>query len=128
MDEQNVKSTPLDEAERLLGVYKVHSEAHKEAMEKGDEAAARDIERKVAKVYFETQVPLLQLAMANISVFSILRFGLIAAPAPTPEVYRLQREAIKMLLGSMQALLPVGYDVVGMAFGGGERGETIESD
>ena len=126
MDEQNVISTPLDEAERLLGVYKIHSEAHEEAIEKGDEAAARDIERKVAKVYFETQVPLLQLAIANISVFSILGFRLTAAPAPTPEVYRLQLEAIEMLIGSMQAILPVGYDVVGMAFGGGDGGETIE--
>jgi hypothetical protein len=125
MDEQNVKSTPLDEAERLLGVYKVHSEAHKEAMEKGDEEALRNIERAVAHIYFETHLPLLKVAMANISAFSVLRFGLVAPPAMTPEMLTLQKQTVQVLLTAIQDLLPVGYDIVGVAMGRGGR-EDIE--
>lgn len=120
MDE-NVQTTPLDEVERLRSVLEAHMKDHKDAVEKGDEEAIRNIERAVAHVYFETHLPLLKLAVANISIFSVLRFGLMAPPAESSEVAFLQKQTVKVLLGAIQDLLPVGYDIVGVAMGRGGR-------
>jgi len=124
MDE-NVKTTPLDEVERLRTVLETHMKDHKAALEKNDEEALRNVERAVAHIYFETHLPLLKVAMANISAFSVLRFGLVAPPAMTPEMLTLQKQTVQVLLTAIQDLLPVGYDIVGVAMGRGGR-EDIE--
>lgn len=124
MDE-NVKTTPLDEIERLRTILETHRKNHKEALEKNDEEALRNVERAVAHIYFETHLPLLKVAMANISAFSVLRFGLVAPPAMTPEMLTLQKQTVQVLLTAIQDFLPVGYDIVGVAMGRGGR-EDIE--
>jgi len=124
MDE-NVKTTPLDEIERLRTILETHRKNHKEALEKNDEEALRNVERAVAHIYFETHLPLLKVAMANISAFSVLRFGLVAPPAMTPEILTLQKQTVQVLLTAIQDLLPVGCDIVGVAMGRGGR-EDIE--
>ena len=43
----------------------------------------------------------------------------------TPEMLTLQKQTVQVLLTAIQDLLPVGYDIVGVAMGRGGR-EDIE--
>ncbi len=48
------EKTPLDNVDLMVRVFKEHMSAHEAATTAGNEAALRDIERKIAKVYMDT--------------------------------------------------------------------------
>lgn len=102
---------PCNEVFRLLGIWVEHKEAYDAALLSGDKSVIADLERKMAQVYMETSPHLLSLALANISMFVRLGFGLIGMRNLDPVEIRIQDETIDLFLKSLQTLLPLGYEL-----------------
>lgn len=110
------EKTPLDNVELMVLVFKEHMSAHEAATTEGNEAALRDIERKIAKVYMDTYPVLLKLAISAISVFAIFGCGLFAEAPPSEEDMKAQLEGVNLLISSINSLVPVGFELSGTAY------------